>query len=26
MTSEPRTGELLPAHLVGQQNLNGEGD
>ena len=26
MTSEPRTAELLPEHLVGQQNLNGEGD
>jgi CO/xanthine dehydrogenase Mo-binding subunit len=24
MTSEPRTGALLPEHLVGQQNLNGE--
>jgi len=25
MTSEPRTGALLPEHLVGQQDLNGEG-
>jgi CO/xanthine dehydrogenase Mo-binding subunit len=26
MTSEPRTGALLPDHLLDQQNLNGEGD
>ena len=25
MTSEPRTGDLLPEHLVAQQRLNGEG-
>jgi hypothetical protein len=25
MTSEPRTGELLPEHLREQQRLNGEG-
>src|SRR4029077_19401295 len=25
MTSEPRSGDLLPAHLVAQQNLNVEG-
>jgi hypothetical protein len=25
MTPEPRSGELLPEHLVSQQNLNGEG-
>ena len=25
MTSEPRTGALLPEHLAGQQNLKGEG-
>ena len=24
MTSDPRSGELLPEHLVAQQNLNGE--
>jgi hypothetical protein len=24
MTSDPRTGALLPEHLVGQQDLNGE--
>ena len=25
MTEEPRSGALLPEHLVAQQNLNGEG-
>ena len=25
MTSEPRSGDLLPEHLVAQQRLNGEG-
>ena len=24
MTSDPRSGELLPEHLVAQQNLDGE--
>ena len=24
MTSEPRTGDLLPEHLVAQQRLNGD--
>ena len=24
MTAEPRSGDLLPAHLVAQQKLNGE--
>jgi hypothetical protein len=24
MTSEPRSGALLPEHLLAQQNLNGE--
>ena len=24
MTSEPRSGDLLPEHLVAQQRLNGE--
>jgi hypothetical protein len=24
MTSDPRSGALLPEHLVGQQDLNGE--